>query len=714
MERVLQSPWHWSFYILSLLARLPLSAVSVVVLLGTLGRGEGVADAGGLLAAIAIGAALAGLVQGPAWDRLPGSILLVVLALLSNACLLLLAGFSEGPLGILLAATYGFLRPHTSTITRSTWMHVFRKNSELSTRSVSLDVSSTPILSVLGPLGAGALFYSLGFQASLFVIAAVAFLSALGMAWLVHGRSVSKTSGSALASMKHFFTHPPLLTIILLAFFLAASSGVVTVLLSANLESRDSLQLLSPMLALNALAILVGAYLFKRFVRLPGKHFHLLILLEAVGLFLYAGGFVASLPVLWIMVFLGGFVVAPLSTVLYLLIENRSQDGDRAASFSLLATAQFTGVSAGQFLFSQLASVWSIEASMLLAGTLQSVCLLAWVLLPYGMRRYRLQKTFSWWPEDLGEMLQTASGENPLAPKEIYSQVYRFLQNSLQNGEVPDLPRHLREEEPSRLLYEITKLAWDDAWTHQNPSLDDTLRCGEWLERNGFTADQIKSMALYLGFEHRDAPHSTELTERWNRSSDEPRLFATIFHLSRLRGSRMYEKMISWQTRSDAPVQESLVEILSILAQTALGEPLPKKRFRELWQHFYNEASLRERGTWEHTRAMEHLFILLDVLQLSLDQPGHARMLQELSTDYLRMNTNYAEYVVWAFRARAERIEGHHREAKRSILRAYDRLEVSENHRSNIFFVEQFDSERMLIDTALADQLEGEEKKGLP
>lgn len=703
-ERVLQNSWHWSFYLLSLLARLPLSAVSVVLLLGTLGRGEGVADAGGLLAAIAIGAALAGLIQGPAWDRLPQSLLLVVLAFLSNICLVLLASFSENTLGILLAAAYGFLRPHTSTLTRSIWMNVFRNNSALSTRSVSLDVSSTPVLSVVGPLGAGALFYAFGFQTSLFVIAGVALFSALGMAWLIYGQKISRASSSALGSVKHFFTHPPLVTIIALAFFLAASSGVVTVLLSANLESRGSLDLLSPMLALNALAILIGAYLFKRFIHLPGKHFHFLILLEAIGLFLYAAGFLASLPVLWLMVFLGGFVVAPLSTVLYLLIENRSRDGDRATSFSLLATAQFTGVSAGQFLFSQLASVWSTEASMLLAGVLQSICLLSWMLLPYGMRRYRLQKAFSWWPEDLEEMLQTSDDNFVIKPKEMYGRVYRYIQNSLQNGTVPDLPRSLRQKANSghsQLLYQIVKLAWDDAWVLSGPSLDDTIVCGEWLERNGFSARQIKSMALYLGFEHRDAIYNIQLTDRWQATGDMPRLFATIFHLSRLRGSRMYSKMLDWHQSSGASNEEPLIELLNTLAKTALGEKLSKERFCELWDHFYKKAQLEDPEACEHTESMEQLFILLDTLQLSLDQPEHAQMLVDLSKDFLHLRMNYAEYVVWSFRARGERFLGRFQEAKRSILRAYDQLDLSENHRSNVFFVEQFDSERMLIDIDL-------------
>lgn len=714
-ERVLQGPWHWAFYIASLAARLPLSAVPVVLLLGTLEGGDGVADAGGLLAAIAIGAAVSGLVQGPAWDRLPQSALLLVLAFLSNACLLLLMLSFETTLGIFLAAAYGFLRPHTSTITRSTWMNVFKDDGALSARSVSLDVSSTPVLSVLGPLGAGALFYAWGLPGALATIAAIALVAAISMAALIRGQKRVANPSSVFSSMRHFFTHPPLLTIMILAFFLATSSGVVTVLLSANLESRGALDLLSPMLALNALAILIGAYLFKKFIRLPGKHFHLLILLEATGLFLYAGGFIASLPVLWLMVFLGGFVVAPLSTVLYLLVENRSQDGDRSASFSLLATAQFTGVSAGQFIFSQLATIWSTEASMLLAGALQSVCLLAWIMLPYGMKRYRLQKTFSWWPEDLEDMLQGALDPGgSLAPKVMYGQVHRYLQNSLQSGEVPDLPRSLRQRgDHGRLLYEVVKLSWDDAWLHRGPSLDDVLLCGEWLQRNNFTEGQIKSMALYLGFEHRDAIHSVELTKRWDEAGSTPRLFATIFHLSRLRGSRMYAKMIDWEKTSRAPEEEGFIEILHILARTALGEPLPKKRFQDIWNTHYQSASKNGRRTWEHTQSMEHLFILLDTVQLSLDQPGHAQLLEKLSKEYLDLNTDYAEYVVWAFRARAERMLGQHRSAKRSILQAYDCLDVSENHRSNVFFVEQFDSERMLIDSALGAQAvaEAEEKK---
>jgi predicted MFS family arabinose efflux permease len=695
MNKVLGDAWSWSFYIASLLARLPLSFIPVAILLGTLN--QGVAGSGALLAAIALGAALAGLVQGPLWDRLPEAPFMSFLSVVSIALLVSFSFLEEGLLAVIVIFLYGFFRPQTSTVTRSVWMKRFSNSSQLSSQSVSLDIASTPVIGVVGPLLAGVSFQWLGFQSSIILVAIATLTAALAMVFLIaieKSNDLNKNNNSSIFnSMKNFFTHPPLITILVLAIFSAAASGVTTILLSANLESRGELDLLSPMLAISAAAIIIGAYFFKKFIETPGNYLHIFLLIESIGLFLYPIGFISGLPVLWLVVFLAGLAVAPLGTILYILIESRSQDGDRAAAFSLLATAQFLGISLGQLAFSNIAEATNVEIAMLIAASIQFICFIAWIFLPYGMKKYRPQKTFSWWPENLEEIIAEKNTEGDWrAREEVFNKIYPYLKNELENGTVPDLPRVLRNQKttPSSIVG-IIKITWDRAWHSKRPTFQSALECGQWLDKNGFSLNQIENTALYLGFEHRDFIEEEIVLDNWEDYSYSAILFAVVFHTSRLRASRMYLRLREWFKE---PVfiyveKERINKIVITLTESALGVDLDKNYYQKLWQ----EAKEEE--------AMSHLFILLDVLNLSLTQKDHPKLLVEKAIEYLDINKDYGKYVILAFKARGERLLGELDQAKQSILEAYSYLPFSENHKSNALFVEQFDIERGLIDSLI-------------
>jgi predicted MFS family arabinose efflux permease len=700
MEKVLSGPWSWSFYISSLIARLPLDFLPVILILGTINKG--VASSGTLLASIAIGAALAGVVQGPLWDRLAKAPFMFILSFTSTVILIIFSIVGgEGLLALALIGLYGFIRPQTSTVTRSVWMNRFSESSSLSSKSISLDIASTPVLGIVGPLLAGLSFSAFGFSFSIILIALVTFLAALVMLFLIQFQGYGKAEknpASMFKSIKNFFTHPPLVTILVLAAFSASASGVITILLSANLEARGVLDLLSPMLALNAAAIILGAYLFKRFVESPGNYLHIFLFIESLGLFLYVLGFAAQLPVLWTMIFLGGLVVAPLGTFLYILIESRSKDGDRAASFSLLATAQFLGLSIGQLVFSRVAQATSPEAAMLIAAIVQFICFLAWVSLPYGMKKYRIQKTFSWWPENLeGIILKDPVKKHFRVNEEIFAQIRPYLKNEIDQGVVPDLPRSFRSdsrEEQSPALVGIVKIAWDEAWHAQRPTVERALECGEWMKRNKFSARQIENVALYLGFEHRDFIEEEVETQIWRNYSYEAVLFANIFHTARLRASRMYFRMNDWfKEEMFLEVEnETISQIIKMLTHSALGQKLDFNQYEELW----NESV--------RVYKVHHLFILIDALNLSLTQPGHAELLLKKTNEYLNIDNEYGYYSIWAFKARGERFLGRLDDAKISILKSYNYLPFSENRRSNAIFVEQLDIERMMIDSLINER----------
>ena len=700
-----QSPWRVSFLLVSVVARIPLSMTTVVLILAALEAGRTTADAGLLVAAIAIGAAVSGLIQGPAWDRVSAPILMTVLAVLSTTALLLVALDFSGnqPLLLLLTALYGLLRPHVSTVSRSVWLQEFSQQPTVSGQIVAVDISLGPIISIIGPLLAALAFASFGSTGALIIVAAIGLVGQIGTALLVANRGLPWSSTESRPRLREtfaaVFTNPPLVTVLALSFFGAVAAGAVTILFAAALDDFGKLSWLGGILAVNAIGTFAGTFIYRRLSHSPGSFLHWILFAEVLGLSLYGIGFMWSAAALWPIAFIAALVVTPLSAALYMLMENRSYDGNRGASFSLLASVQFAGLSLGQVVFSALATEFGAAAAMFSAAAVMLVTALAWISLPYGMRKYRIQNAVSWWPEDLLQSCQRIDLLPANAQEPAFRRLLKSIENDLERGAVPDFPRTVRSmkrEELPPSLDRLGRLAWIEAWSRiKTPGLADGIICGQWMQQNRMAEQSVLRAAIHFGFVYRSfVEDTTDLPTDFSAASHEAQLFATVFHASKLRGSRRYSSLDKWCADSRLPEEirsDKLLQTLGTLGRWGSS----KIGHHDLVQ--LNSAWAKNGHFGKE--------MLLNALFIARPFPEQGETLVRLATDLISNdNDDLSDSVELLFQARGYRLIGQFDLALDSLSAAHERLPNNDNTRANDLFVEQFDQERQLIFIAQAQR----------
>lgn len=701
MFSILDSRQRWLFFVISLAARLPLSMVPVVVLLGALNGRASIGQAGIVVGAVALGAGVAGLVQGPAWDRINNARLYALLSLLTAGALLVFALLPlDSWLVIAVGAVYGLLRPQTSTVVRNAWIEQFAADEQGSTKSVALDVTFVPALGVIGPLLSGGLFAIAGYQHSLMLIAGIGLIFGLALSIELGkmGLKNKKIPGSLLSSARRLLLHSPLTTIFFLSFIVSAAQGAFIVLLGAQLEVINRPDWLGALLAINTIGVFLGSALFRRLALRPGSALHLLLLGEVFGILLYA--FIFTLPAvyLWILIPAGALFIAPMSTTLYLMAEARATEEDRSASFSLLATTQFVGASAGQAIFAQLAEIYTPAKATLIAAALLGAALLLWAVLPYGMKRYRPKKALAWWPEDLVERLEKIAELDRGAAEEEYQNILNYSQEALKSGEVPPLPRALRKQdsEVDFSVIALSRMAWTSAWdsSGQLSSISSALRCGQWYADNNLPPSAARLLAIHFGFKYRHyaLPPDVLLPEMWQQATPEAQRFAALHLAAILRSGRRYRSAESWLQRPEVSpfINEPIFQALLLLCQWAQNKNLDdRQRFNQLWA----QLDIDERP------------LLLDALHLSMNnRPQRASWLLSACQKYISEKRRYPGWgVIDFFQARAYRALGQGAEAHQHLLQAYERLPFYDRSGTNSWFISQFDLENELIEM-LGDQ----------
>jgi len=699
-KTILASPRLLSIVILSALARLPLSMVSIVLLTGLLSSDKGASRASIVVAAISAGAGLSGFIQGPAWDRRNQASLLLLLAMLSSICL---AGVAvtltqETWLSACLAGLYGLSRPHITTVVRSAWLYEFETQPAQAGQAVAMDISLGSLIAVVGSLAAGITIWLFGTSSSLLVIAGIALASQAFLAMILNKekRSQARTSQTYAETLGSLLSSQPVIMLLVLAMVSAIASGAVTVLFAAGLQEQGHLDWLSPLLAVNILGVVAGGAWYSKTAKSPGAFLHRLLLAEAFGLSLYGVAFLISGVALWPTAFIAALFVAPLSASLHVLIEARANDHSRSAAFSILASAGFAGAAMGQFLFGLLAQPLGIAYAFFAAAGLMILCAVVWMTLPYGMRRYRLQRPISWWPEDLLDRCYKLEQLAQPQQEEELQKLLGFVRSSLEDGDVPMLPRSIRAlsqgdmpPSVSRLAY----LAWEEAWRHSGaPDLSEAVVCAQWLYDSGLSEPEVLELAGTFGFIYRSYIEDTEhLPEEFLQAELPEQVFAVQLHASKLRSSRRYTTLLAWcdDPRLDERIRRGgRIRSTRLQAQWINNKPGDFDVFWELW----HEAAAGPMAGDVPLRGH-----LLDALNYTQPFSGQGELLERLAGEYLESRKPSAPSIVAYYQARGLRIQGNLVEALNKLAQAYEILPMYEGSGYSEVFVEQFDAERRSI-----------------
>jgi len=365
---LLRVPHARELFLWALLARLPMGMVPLALVLLVRDSGAGYGQAGAIVGAYLVAAAVGSPIAGRLVDRRGHARILRPRALLFPGLLLLI-----GALAVLDAPTVaigasaiaaGVLFPPVGASLRSLWPRLLEEP-ELRAAAYALEASLQEVFFVVGPLLV-AVVAGIASPSATFVVAAAA--SAIGTFGFVSSapvRDARPEEEQGRRSLLGALESPGVRTVVLISACCGFAFGGVEVAVPAFAEAHGGVERAGIPLALFAAGSLVGGLVAG--ARISGSSRTLLrasALLLALGLAppLLAG----SLPLLSLLLFTAGLPIAPLFTAAYGLVDRAARRESAAEAFAWISTAISGGLAAGAAVGGALIDAQGVRASFAL------------------------------------------------------------------------------------------------------------------------------------------------------------------------------------------------------------------------------------------------------------------------------------------------------------------------------------------------------------
>ena len=381
-QAIASAPGARRLFVLSLVARLPLTMLSIALLLHAQHLTGSFAVAGLVAGAYAVSVGAGGPVLGQLVDRRGQTSTLVFSSFASAALLAGIAWLPVGvPFGVLagMAAAIGLATPPLGACLRTLLPGLLSDAGALRA-AYAVDASASELTWVAGPplaLGLGALISTgaaLLFAAATLLAATAAFAAQpASRAWRPE-RAGGLARGGSLRS-------PAMRTLVIVFVAVGALFGAVEVAIAAAADDLGSAAAAGPLLGVWGAGSLAGGLVAVRLgggahragglaVVLAGLTAGHLLLVPAAGSILALGAVLA----------VAGAAIAPTYATVYAMVEQAAPSGTATEAFAWLATAVAVGAAAGAAIGGALADGAGPATAFALAGGAGAIALLATTL----------------------------------------------------------------------------------------------------------------------------------------------------------------------------------------------------------------------------------------------------------------------------------------------------------------------------------------------
>jgi MFS family permease len=347
-RRVLRAEGAARLVLTSLVARLPIAFTSLATVLLVREHTGSFATAGLVAAAEAVGASAIAPLQGRLIDRYGQPRVLVPAALGNAAGILALVGaaLADAPAPVLAACglVAGASLPPLGACMRALWTTLLGPGGSMDT-AYSVEAVLVEVLFVAGPLLAAGIFAVASPAAALAVAAGLTVAGTLGF---VGARATRSWRGRPHAHVPVWAVSAPgLRTLMAVDACIGVAYGAVEVAVAAFARSEGSAAAAGVLLAAMAAGSMAGGVWYgTRDWRGPAAtRFLVAVAALAAGLAPLALG--GSIPVMALLLLLGGAAIAPSTACVYRLVDEVAPKGTLAEAFTWVSTATIAGLAAG-------------------------------------------------------------------------------------------------------------------------------------------------------------------------------------------------------------------------------------------------------------------------------------------------------------------------------------------------------------------------------
>ncbi len=382
MPAIASAPGALRLFSLSIVARVPLTMLSIALLVHAHHLTGSFAAAGIVAGAYALALGVGGPVLGQLVDRRGQTAALLASAAASAGLLVAVAALPAGApfLALVgLAAGIGLATPPLGACLR-TLLPGLLPDAGAVRAAYAVEATASELTWVSGPplaLGLGALWSSGGallFAAAVLLIGTAAFAAQPASRTWQPDRGVARTRGGSLSA-------PAMRTLVIVLVAVGALFGAAEVAVAAAADALGAAAAAGPLLGIWGAGSLLGGMLA---VRLGGGAHSaaglalVLVALTAGHLLLVpaAGSVLALAAVLLV----AGAAIAPTYATVHAMVDRAAPEGTATEAFAWLATAVAIGASSGSALAGALAEGAGPAAAFALAGGAGAIALIATAL----------------------------------------------------------------------------------------------------------------------------------------------------------------------------------------------------------------------------------------------------------------------------------------------------------------------------------------------
>jgi predicted MFS family arabinose efflux permease len=382
MPAIASAPGALRLFALSIVARVPLTMLSIALLIHAQHLTGSFAAAGIVAGAYAVAVGVGGPVLGQLVDRRGQTATLLASAAASAALLGAVAVLPAGaPFVALvgLAAAIGLATPPLGACLR-TLLPGLLPDADSVRSAYAVEATASELTWVSGPplaLGLGALWSTGGallFAGAVLLLGTAAFaVQPASRAWQPD-RGAPRSRGGSLSA-------PAMRTLVIVLVAVGALFGAVEVAVAAATDGLGAAAAAGPLLGIWGAGSLLGGMLA---VRLGGGAHSaaglalVLVALTAGHLLLVPAA--GSVLALGAVLLLAGAAIAPTYATVYAMVDRAAPEGTATEAFAWLATAVAIGASSGSALAGALADGAGPAAAFALAGGAGAIALLATAL----------------------------------------------------------------------------------------------------------------------------------------------------------------------------------------------------------------------------------------------------------------------------------------------------------------------------------------------
>ena len=367
-RRVLARPGALSFSSAALVARMPISMIGlgIVLLVSTATGSYGLA--GSVSATFLVANALLTVAQGRLLDRCGQAWVLAAAVVICTAALVLLVLSIEldwpRAAGYLAAALAGATLPAVGASVRTRWAHVVASPADLHT-AFALESVLDEVVFIAGPILVTVLATGWHPYAGLLTAAALGLVGTLAYA-AQRGTEPPARTRSSTAAAPAAMPWRAMLTIALIALLLGTTLGAAEVATVAFADEQGVKRWSGPLLALWAAGSLVagvatGAVHWRR-----GSGSRLRWSAAAVAVAMAPLPLVGSIATLAVVLFVGGFAIAPTLIATNSLAEQTVPSARLSEGMAIVHTGIAGGVAPGAVLAGLVVDGWGASAAYLI------------------------------------------------------------------------------------------------------------------------------------------------------------------------------------------------------------------------------------------------------------------------------------------------------------------------------------------------------------